>query len=60
MLVWQPLAETPMNGFVMKQAIRLNLARDLGADLAVGRQAVGGAQRVVNAKFSSSCPGASS
>ena len=42
MLWWQPLAETPMNGFGMKHGNAFELAPDLAADLPEGREVVGG------------------
>ena len=60
MLWWQPEADTPMNGFDMKARDEIVLACDLGADLAVGGEAIGGAQRIVEREVSSSWPGASS
>ena len=42
MLWWQPFAETPMNGFGMKHGNALELAADLAADLAEGREVVRG------------------
>src|SRR5207244_4392723 len=59
-LWWQPEAETPMNGFVMKQAIRLN-SRATWAQIwryVVSRSAVRRQSSYI--QVSSSCPGASS
>ena len=60
MLWWQPEADTPMNGFDRKQAMRLN-SRATWAQIwryVVSRSAVRSASSKV--KFSSSWPGASS
>ena len=57
MLWWQPLAETPMNGFGMKQGKASELAADLLADLAVCREVVGGLLGAVEAEVQLQLPG---